>query len=83
MELEHYTRVALIDTGSYSLEKYEPYVQTVAEFFGLELHRLEGSLRLLERPLRGPHDGEFFVVEPGGELEESLWWRLPAAPAES
>jgi len=81
MELEHYTRVALIDTGSYSLEKYEPYVRTVAEFFALELHRLEGSFRLLEKLLRGPHDGEFFVVEPGGVLEESLFWGLSPDPA--
>jgi hypothetical protein len=82
MELENYTRVALIDTGSYPVEKYEPYVQTVAEFFELELHHVAGSLRLVEKLLNGPYDEEFFVIEPGGEVVERLFWNLPAEPGE-
>jgi hypothetical protein len=81
MELENYTRVALIDTGSYPVEKYEPYVREVADFFELELERLEGSLRLVEKLLNGPYDDEFFVVEPGGELEETLFWDLSPEPS--
>jgi hypothetical protein len=79
MELANYTRVALIDTHSYAIEKYEPYVRTVAEFYDLALARLEGSLRLMGKLLHGPHDGEFIVVEPGGELEERLFWDLAGA----
>jgi hypothetical protein len=74
--LESYTRVAIIDTGTYDLSKCESYVQTVSEFYGLPVHRLPGSLRLLEKLLRGPHDGEFMVIEPGEVLEERRFWEL-------
>ncbi len=70
----HYTRVAIIDTGTYDLPKVEAYVNTVAEFYGLPVHRLEGSLRLLEKLIRGPHDGEFLTVKPGEALEEHRFW---------
>ncbi|MFA4964727.1 MAG: DUF1638 domain-containing protein [Thermoleophilia bacterium] len=74
--LESYTRVAIIDTGTYDMEKAEAYVDVVSEFYGLPVHKLEGSLRLLEKLIRGPHDGEFLVVEPGEVLEEPLFWDL-------
>jgi hypothetical protein len=76
MMLEAYSRVAIIDTGTYDLAKCESYVQTVADFYGLPVHRLPGSLRLLEKLLRGPHDGEFMIVEPGEILEETRFWEL-------
>ena len=82
MYLESYTRVAIIDTGSYDLAGAEEYVQTVSEFYGLPIHRVAGSLRLLEKLLRGPHDEEFIVVEPGQVLDERIFWDLgTAAPA--
>ena len=76
MMLESYTRVAIIDTGTYDIAKCESYVQTVSEFYDLPVHRLGGSLRLLEKLFRGPHDGEFLVVEPGETLEERRFWEL-------
>jgi hypothetical protein len=76
MMLEGYSRVAIIDTGTYDLAKCEQYVQTVSEFYGLPVHKLSGSLRLLEKLLRGPHDGEFMIVEPGETLEERRFWEL-------
>jgi hypothetical protein len=79
--LANYSRVALVDTGSYPLEDYEPYVRTVGEFYGLPVHFLQGSLRLFEKLVRGPHDAEFIVVEPGGTLDESLFWALPSEPS--
>jgi len=78
--LANYTRVALVDTGTYPLDQYEPYVRTVAAFYDLPVQRLHGSLRLFEKLVWGPHDEEFLVVEPGGTLDESLFWRLPSEP---
>jgi hypothetical protein len=80
MILANYTRVALVDTGTYPLDQYEPYVQRVGAFYALPVHRLRGSLRLFQKLVRGPHDDEFIVVEPGGTLDESLFWRLPSEP---
>jgi len=76
MMLESYTRVAIIDTGTYDMAKCESYVLTVSEFYNLPVHRLRGSLRLLEKLVRGPHDGEFMIVEPGEVLEERRFWEL-------
>jgi hypothetical protein len=80
--LANYSRVALVDTGTYPLERYEPYVDSVAAFYGLPKHMLQGSLRLFEKLVRGPHDAEFIVVEPGGVLDEALFWELPSEPAQ-
>jgi len=76
LELANYTRVALVDTGTYPLEKYEPYVRQVSAFYDLPLHRLSGSLRLVEKLVHGPHDKEFIVVERGGVLDERFFWEL-------
>ena len=76
MILEAYTRVAIIDTGTYDLVKAQAYVDTVAEFYGLPIHKIAGSLRLLEKLIRGPHDEEFIVIEPGEVLEEKIFWDL-------
>jgi len=74
--LAHYKRVAVVDTGTYDLDDYRDYLRTVSEFYDLPLQVLPGSLRLLERLVSGPHDGEFIVVEPGQELEERRFWAL-------
>jgi len=76
MILEHYTRVALIDTGTYDTGKLRPYLAKVCAFYDLPLETLEGSLRLLEKLVTGPHDEEFITVEPGEELEECRFWAL-------
>jgi hypothetical protein len=80
-ELANYTRVALISNGTYDIASCEPYVEKVGAFFGLTVARLEGSLRLIDKALHGPHDGEFIVVEPGSVLDESLFWERDLSPA--
>jgi hypothetical protein len=76
MIMESYTRVAVIDTGTYDLDKAHEYVETVSEFYSLPVIQLDGSLRLLEKLIRGPHDDEFIVVEPGQVLGEEIFWEL-------
>ena len=79
MILEAYTRVAVIDTGTYDLVKAQEYVDTVAKFYGLPIANIAGSLRLLDKPIHGPHDDEFIVVEPGEALEERIFWELDSS----
>ena len=74
--LGNYRRVALVDTGTYDPDEYRDYLRTVCEFYDLPLEVLPGSLRLLEKLVHdGPHDGEFITVDPGGTLDEPLFWR--------
>jgi hypothetical protein len=40
------------------------------------LPALDGSLRLLEKLIRGPHDEEFLIVEPNETLDEARFWDL-------
>jgi hypothetical protein len=75
--LEHYTRVAVIDTpGVPGLDDKREYLETVSSFYDLPLEYLTGSLRFLEKLMRGPHDEEFIVVEPGEVLDEPRFWAL-------
>ena len=75
--LENYTRVAVIETpGVPGLEDKREYLETVSAFYGLPLDHLEGSLRLLEKLVTGPHDAEFIVVEPSDVLDEPRFWAL-------
>ena len=76
MILEHYTRVAIIDTGTYDLGVLRPYLEKVSAFYDLPLETLGGSLRMLEKLVNGPHDEEFLTIEPGDELDERLFWAL-------
>ena len=34
-------------------------------------------MRYFEKIVAGPHDDEFVVVEPGGTLDERVFWDLP------
>jgi hypothetical protein len=77
MIMEHYTRVAVIETpGIAGLDDKREYLATVSRFYDLPLEHLTGSLRFLEKLLSGPHDDEFIVVEPGEVLEEERFWAL-------
>jgi hypothetical protein len=76
MIMESYTRVAVIDTGTYDLQKAHEYVDTVSKFYDLPVVQLDGSLRLLEKLIRGPHDDEFIIVEPGEVLDERIFWEM-------
>jgi len=66
--LKHYTRLALINTGQYQLERYQDYARRTAERFGLRYEEIQGATRLVEKMLHGPWDEEFVVVPPGGAV---------------
>jgi hypothetical protein len=63
--LKNYTRLALINTGQYELERYRDYSRRTAERFGLRYEEIPGSNALIKKMLHGPWDDEFVVAYPG------------------
>jgi hypothetical protein len=63
--LKNYTRLALINTGQYELERYRHYSRHTAERFGLRYEEIPGSSALIKKMLYGPWDDEFVVARPG------------------
>jgi hypothetical protein len=63
--LKSYTRLALINTGQYELERYRDYSRRTAERFGLRYEEIPGSNTLIKEMLHGPWDDEFVVTCPG------------------
>jgi hypothetical protein len=61
----NYTRLALINTGQYDLERYREYCRYSAERFGLRFEEIPGSNALIKKLLHGPWDDEFVVAQPG------------------
>jgi hypothetical protein len=63
--LKNYTRLALINTGHYDLERYRDYARRTAERFSLRYEEIEGSTDMVKKMINGPWDEEFIVVQPG------------------
>jgi hypothetical protein len=63
--LKNYTRLALINTGQYELERYRDYSRRTAERFGLRYEEIPGSNALIKKMLHGPRNDEFVVACPG------------------
>jgi hypothetical protein len=63
--LKNYTRLALINTGEYELERYRDYCRHTAERFGLRYEEIPGSNTLIKKLLYGPWDHDFVVARPG------------------
>jgi hypothetical protein len=61
----NYTRLALINTGQYEMEKYRDYTQKTADKFNLRYEEIEGSDALVKKMVFGPWDDEFVVINPG------------------
>lgn len=77
--VKNYTRIALIDTGTYDtceLSCYADYAKKVAETFGLKFEIVPGSLSLLEKLLYGPWNSDFLVLEPGQEVTKEMFIEL-------
>jgi len=63
--LRNYTRLALINTGQYELDRYRDYTRQTAERFGLHYEEIEGSNALVKKMIEGKWDDDFVVVKPG------------------
>ena len=73
--LKNYTRLALINTGQYEIEKYREYSKKTAEAFDLRFEEIEGSSSLIGKLLSGPWDDEFVVIPPGEQVEYKQFTR--------
>jgi hypothetical protein len=65
MMMGNYTRLALINTGQYEIEKYRQYTKETAAEFSLRYEEIDGSAALVKKLLFGPWDDEFVVIQPG------------------
>lgn len=63
--LKNYTRLALINTGHYELERYRDYARLTADRFGLRFQEIDGSTELVKRMIFGPWDETFVIALPG------------------
>jgi hypothetical protein len=72
--LENYTRLALINTGQYELERYRDYARRTAEKFSLRYEEIDGSAALLKKMVFGPWDDEIIVVQPGEVIRYEHFW---------
>ena len=71
--IKNYTRLALINTGNYELDKYRDYARKLAEFFDLTYEELPGSSTLIGKLLNGDWDEDFVVVEPGERVRFDMF----------
>ncbi len=68
LSINHYTRLALIDTGHREMDGYREYSKRVAERWDLRFEELQGSNSLVRKLLAGPWDDEFIVAPPGDAI---------------
>lgn len=71
--IRNYTRLALINTGNYDLEKCREYARRVAEFFGLAFEEIPGANVLIRKLIAGDWDEDFVIVEPGGRVRYDMF----------
>ncbi len=67
--LNHYTRLAFINTGQYEIERYRAYARENAAQFGLRFEEIGGSPALVHKLVFGPWDEDFVVVPPGKTVQ--------------
>jgi len=81
IELRHYSRLMLIDTGvRRDIEGLREQAQENARYFDLEYVEVAGDLGLFRRMVLGPyHPSEFVVVEPGERIVRDEFLRKGGA----
>jgi hypothetical protein len=78
--LKNYTRLALINTGQYELERYRAYARRTAARFDLRYEEIPGSTALVRKMIHGPWDHDFVVVPPGGVIRYQDFFPFLAKP---
>lgn len=69
--LMHYKRFALVETEAYDQEVVFSEMEEQAKFFNLQTHRMQGTLDVLRKLVKGQWDEKYQVVPPGSEIK--LW----------
>lgn len=76
-EFKHYTRLALVDTGTYDLSTYRNHARANATFLGVAYEEIKGSLALFEKMVKGQWDKDkFIILQPGEEITQMMFLSL-------
>lgn len=75
-EMKHYTRIALIDTGVYSIEPFRAVAKENAKFLGIAYMELQGSSQLFKELICGPWKKNFLIVEKGQSIQQEMFLDL-------
>jgi hypothetical protein len=75
-EMKNYTRIALIDTGVYSLEAYRRAAQENAKFLGVSYEELRGLPQLFEALICGPWENNFLILKGGSSIQQEMFLEL-------
>lgn len=75
--LSHYSRLAVVDTGAYDVERICPTTEMIARELGLRHEVLPGSMDLFRRLLTGPWDDDTFLTIPPNSTITAQQLRMP------
>lgn len=75
-EMKHYTRIALIDTGVYSIEPFRAVARENAKFLGITYMELQGSPQLFKELICGPWEKNFLIIEKGRPIQQEMFLDL-------
>jgi hypothetical protein len=83
MQYENYKRLVFVAHNQDDLLKYRPQALEVAEYckrWGWEFEEILGSENYVQRLIQaagdlGTADGDFVVIPPGGETQQSMFFR--------
>jgi hypothetical protein len=67
-QYHNYQRLVFIDTGVGIIEELAMYSREVAKYIKVDYQERPGSLRLLEKLIKGDWDKEFVVIIPGRKV---------------
>ena len=75
-EMKHYTRIALIDTGVYSIEPLREVAKENAKFLEIAYTEIQGSPQLFKELICGPWRKNFLIVEKGQSIQQEMFLDL-------
>jgi hypothetical protein len=76
--MKNYRRTAYIDTGCYDIAEYYQYMCQFAEFFGLAVDKITGSMNYFQEFALGDWK-RCLVVAPGEEITEAQFRKVAAS----
>lgn len=63
--LQHYERLAVVETGAYPIDEFLEKTKLIADEFQLIHEVIPGELGYMKKLLTGPWDDEFVIIHPG------------------
>ncbi|MAG14474.1 MAG: hypothetical protein CL874_01115 [Dehalococcoidales bacterium] len=74
---KNYTRVALVDTGTYDPAVYREHARANAAFLKVDYEEIKGSLSLFKKMVGGKwSEDDFIILQPGEEVTQEIFLSL-------